>query len=54
MIRYVKYLDYSSVSRVAARQGKVHTVKLFLDCTIVDRNKAEAIYGALQAAIIAE
>ena len=47
-------LDYNSVSRVAARKGKVHTVKLFLDCTIADRNKAEVFYGALQAAIIAK
>ena len=46
-------LDYSFVSRVAARQGKVHRVKLFLDCSTTDCDKMEVFYGALQAAITA-
>ena len=45
--------DYSIVSRIAASQGKIHMVKLFLDCSTRDRNKLEAFYGALQAAIAA-
>ena len=46
-------LDYSSVSRVAARQGKVHMVKFFLDRTTTNCNKMEVFYGALQTAMIA-
>ena len=44
-------LDYSFVSRVAGRQGKVHTVKLFLDLATTNCNKMEVFYGALQGAI---
>lgn len=46
-------VDYSCVSRIAASQGKVHIVKLSLDCTTTDYNKMEAFYGAFQAAILA-
>ena len=49
-----KRLDYSFYSRVAARQGKIHMVKLFLDSTTTNINKMESFYGALQAAIIAK
>ena len=48
-----KSLDYRSVSEVAASQGKVHMVKLYLDWTTTDVNKTEVFYGALQAAITA-
>ena len=47
-------LDYSTVSRAAASQGKVHMVKLLLDCNTTDCNKMEAFHGALPAAITAK
>ena len=46
-------LDYSTVSRAAASQGKVHMVKLLLDCNTTNCNKMEAFHGALPAAITA-
>lgn len=46
-------LDYSSVSRAAASQGKLHLVKLILDCTTTNCKKTEVFYGALQAAVLA-
>ena len=46
-------LDYSTVSRAAASQGKVHMVKLLLDCNTTHCNKMEAFHGALPAAITA-
>ena len=47
-------LDYSTVSRAAASQGKVHIVKLLLDCNTTNCNKMEAFHGALPAAITAK
>ena len=44
-------LDYSFVSRVAAGQGKLHLVKLFLDWTTSNWSKIGVFYTALQAAI---
>ena len=44
-------LDYSFVSRVAARQGKLHMVKLFLDCCTTDCNNMDLFYITLQAAM---
>ena len=46
-------LDYSFVSRVAAGQGKLHLVKLFLDWTTTNWSKIGVFYTALQAAITA-
>ena len=48
-----KSIYYHSVSEVAASQGKVHMVKLYLEWTADNVNKTEVFYGALQAAIIA-
>ena len=46
-------LDYSIVSRAAASHGKVHMVKLLLDCNTTNCNKMKAFHGALQSALIA-
>ena len=48
-----KSLNYRSVSEVAASQGKVHMVKLYLDWTTTNVNKTEIFCGALQAATTA-
>ena len=45
-------LDYTFVLRIAVSQGKVHFVKLLLDCSTTNCNKINLFYGALQAAII--